>query len=426
MRGALYRYVLPNIMAMLGMSCYILADTFFISRAAGADGLTALNLVMPVYSTMFAVGSLIGIGSASRYAILQAAGDRRVQRCFTNALLWIAMGALPFVMLGTLAPGAVLHLLGADAVIYAVGLRYLQVVMCFAPAFMWNYAVTGFVRNDGAPRLAMCATLLSSGFNIVFDYIFMFSMGMGMFGAGLATAISPVVSIAFCLPHYLSRKANVHPVRMLPDVRLLLSSCMLGLSALIGEVANAATVVVFNFVLLALGGNIAVAAYGVVANVAIVLVAIFNGVAQGLQPLAGEAAGRGDEKKKKAILRESLLLGCIMSAVIVAGLWLFAAPVTAVFNSEHSAQLAELATRGLRLYSLGFLFAAVNLICAGFFSAVGRARESFVISCSRGIAAIIAFALILPQLLGMTGVWLAFPAAEAVTFLLSLHYRRCI
>lgn len=424
MRRQLYAYIMPNIFAMLGMSCYILADTFFVSKAAGPDGLTALNLVMPVYSIMFAIGSLIGIGAASRYAILKAAGDRRADRLFTNALIWTLPAALPFVVLGLAAPGRALALLGADAAILTVGTSYLRVVLLFAPAFMANYTFTGFVRNDGAPRLAMTATMTSSGFNILFDYIFMFPMGMGMFGAGLATAVSPLVSIGICLVHYASPSAGVGLVRMIPDVRLLVRGCALGISAFIGEVANAATVLVFNFVLLSLAGNMAVAAYGVVANVAIVIIAIFNGIAQGLQPLAGQAAGRSDTDAQHFILRQSLVLAGALSLVIVAGLWAFAGPITAIFNSQGSAELAALAVPGLRIYATGFLFAFVNLVGAGFFSAVGLARQGFAVSISRGLAAIITFALVLPQFLGMTGVWLAFPAAEAATLILTLRFMK--
>lgn len=422
MQNKLYSYILPNIFAMLGMSCYILADTFFISKSAGPDGLTALNLVMPVFSTMFAIGSLIGIGSASRYAILKAGGDHQADKLFTNALIWTLPASLPFVIVGLAAPRWFLALLGADASILQVGTSYLKVVLCFAPAFMANYTFTGFVRNDGAPRLAMAATMTSSGFNILFDYIFMFPMGLGMFGAGLATAVSPVVSIAVCLFHYAGKSATVGLVRMLPDARLLVKSCVLGISSFIGEVANAATVLVFNFVLLQLMGNIAVAAYGVVANVAIVIIAIFNGIAQGLQPLAGQAAGRQDKQAQQAILTQSLLLAGLLSLIIVGCLWALAVPITAIFNSQGSAQLEALAVPGLRIYSTGFLFAFVNLVGAGFFSAVGRAKEAFAVSICRGLVAIITFALVLPKIFGMTGVWLAFPAAEAVTLVLSLLF----
>ena len=114
-----------------------------------------------------------------------------------------------FIAAGLFFPGQVMRVMGADAVIEAIGIPYIRIVLCFTPFFMMNYAFTAFVRNDNAPHIAMAATLLSSLFNIVFDYVFMFPLGMGMTGAALATAVSPIVSILICMVHYLSPKSSV-------------------------------------------------------------------------------------------------------------------------------------------------------------------------------------------------------------------------
>lgn len=148
--------------------------------------------------------------------------------------------------------------------------------------FILNYTATAFVRNDGAPNVAMAATLGSGIFNIVFDYIFIFPLGLGMAGAAWATAVSPVVSMAICLTHYLSKRNTVRFMRKLPSLRKLLAACELGVVAFVGEISSGITTMVFNFVLLDLVGNIGVAAYGVVANLALVGTALFNGVSQGL------------------------------------------------------------------------------------------------------------------------------------------------
>ena len=143
-------------------------------------------------------------------------------------------------------------------------------------------------RNDGDPSLAMVATLSSSLFNVVFDYIFMFPMGLGLAGAALATAVSPIISISICSRHFFKKENSVQFVRQRPSARLLGQSCQLGISGFVGEMSSGVTTTVFNFLLLGLAGNVAVAAYGVVANFALVTTAIFNGVAQGAQPLVSE------------------------------------------------------------------------------------------------------------------------------------------
>ena len=419
-KKSLYQYIAPNILAMVGMSCYILADTFFIATSQGTNGITALNLALPIYGLIFAIGSMIGTGSAIRYILAKATGQQETKKYFSNALIWDAIVSVIFIAAGLFFPGQVMRVMGADAVIEAIGIPYIRIVLCFTPFFMMNYAFTAFVRNDNAPHIAMAATLLSSLFNIVFDYVFMFPLGMGMTGAALATAVSPIVSILICMVHYLSPKSSVSFHFMVPSVKMLISSCSLGVVAFVGEIASAVTTMVFNFVLLGLDGNTAVAAYGVIANTALVGTAIFNGVSQGLQPLASEAHARGEEHEKYQILVKSIVTGIALAIVLIAGVWFFAADITSAFNSEQSAQLAAYAIPGIRIYFIGFFAAGINIICAGFLSATDHAKESSIVAISRGIIAIIIFALVLPTFLGITGVWLAFPAAEAVTLLLAI------
>lgn len=416
----LRKYLIPNIFAMVGMSCYILADTFFISVSAGANGITALNLSLPIYGIMFAIGSMIATGSATKYSLLNAAGNESAKNYFTNSIFWSLLISLIFVFMGIFIPDAVLKIMGADETILNTGLTYIKTALLFAPFFMLNYTFTAFVRNDNAPNIAMAATLSSSIFNIIFDYIFMFPMKMGMFGAALATGLAPIVSMLICMGHYLSKKNTIHLVKKLPSVSMLFGSCSLGISAFVGEISNAVTNIVFNYILLSLIGNIAVAAYGVVANISLVCIAIFNAIAQGLQPMASEAEGINNENMKKRVLKHSLKVGIVLAIILIILLWLFSKQITAVFNSEKSVEMANYAVTGLKIYCLGFPIAAVNIVNAGFFSATGRAKECSVISISRGIAAIAVFAFVLSRFLGIYGVWLAFPAAEIFTLIITL------
>lgn len=420
----LRKFLIPNTLAMIGISCYVLADTFFISTAAGANGITALNLALPIYGVMFAIGSMIGVGSATRYSLCKAVGDKKANAFFSNSIMWSVIISLIFVFFGVFAPDLLLRLMGADDIILETGLSYIRTALLFAPFFMLNYTFTAFARNDGAPKIAMAATLLSSLFNIIFDYVFMFPMQMGMTGAALATGISPIVSISICMLHYLSKNNTIRFSLCVPSIKKLLLSCNLGIASFVGEISNAVTNMVFNFILLGLIGNIAVAAYGVVANLAIVGIAVFNGIAQGLQPMASSSAGKNDKESQKRIYKHSLKIGFALAAAIVILLWIFPEQVVAVFNSENSAQMADYAVTGLRLYSLGFLLAVVNIIKAGFYSAIGYAKECSLISVSRGIVAIVIFAFLLSRFWGIIGVWLAFPAAELFTLMLSLFYTK--
>ena len=415
-----FKYVSQNIFGLLGTSCYILADTYFIAQAAGTDGVTLLNLCLPIYNLIFAFGSMIGLGAATRYAILRAQGDARAQRYFSNAIFSVCILAVPFMLVGIFRPDGLLRLMGGDADIVALGMNYARIFLMFTPFFMCNYVVASFVRNDGDPSLAMVATLSGSLFNVVFDYIFIFPMGLGLPGAALATAISPILSIAVCSAHFIKKSNTITFVRKAPSVRLLAQSCQLGISGFVGELSSGVTTTVFNFLLLRLAGNVAVAAYGVVANFALVATAIFNGVAQGAQPLVSQCYG----KNEMAGARKLLLLGCGtalgLAALLYGVVFGYTDVLTALFNSENSALMAAFAHSGMRIYFVGYFFAGCNIVAAGYLGAVNRPAEASITSLCRGMVAIVVCSLVLSALFGMNGVWAAFPASEAITLLLTV------
>ena len=413
------KYVSQNILGTLGVSCSIIVDTFFIAQAAGANGITVLNLALPVYNLIFALGAMIGIGSATKFAILKAQQDKRAEDYFSNALLCIALISMVFVVLGIFAPDKVMLLMGADEEILRLGVDYFRIFLMFAPFFMINYVFTAFVRNDNAPALAMTATLTSSLSNVIFDYIFMFPMKLGLAGAALATAASPIISVFICCTHFRKKENTLRFKLIKPSLSQLGMSCQLGFPAFISEFSSGVTIMVFNFLILAIAGNIGVAAYGVVANFAQVALAIFNGVAQGAQPLISKFYGAGDDTSTKKLLKLGITTALILALAEYFVVFLFTGNLVALFNSEQSAKLASYAFEGMRLYFIGFVFAGFNIVGAGYLSATEHALGSFVTSVMRGIVAIIICALLMAYWFGFTGVWLSFGTAEAITAILT-------
>lgn len=411
------KYVSQNILGMVGISLYILADTFFISMAEGANGITALNLVLPLYSLIYAIGAMIGVGSAIRFKILRAKGEKSAETYFSNALVFALLASIIFMIIGAFFPEKLMRVLGGDEVIVKVGTPYTRIFMVFAPFFMWNHICNAFVRNDGSPSIAMAATLLSSLFNIVMDYVLMFPLGMGMAGAALATAISPIVGILICCVHFFSQKSTICLQWAVPSAKKLFQSCQLGVSAFVGEISSGVTTIVFNMLILAITGNVGVAAYGVVANNSLVAISVFNGVSQGSQPLISEYYGKGEKGAVKRLLGMGIVTSLVLALVIVGTVYCFAGDIVAVFNSEQDAVLAAYGIEGIRLYFLGFLFAGINIVGTGFLSAVEAAKMAFFTSILRGFVAIILCAILMAMLFGMTGVWLAFPVAELITLI---------
>lgn len=312
-----------------------------------------------------------------------------------------------------MVPDKIIQLLGGDAEIVATETSYTRI-------FMWNHICNAFVRNDGNPSVAMAATLCSSLFNIVFDYVLMFPLGLAMPGAALATAFSPVVGVLICCIHFFSKKCTISFHFDRPSLKRLLYSCQVGVSAFVGEISSGVITVGFNMLILQLEGNVGVAAYGVVANISLVAVALFNGIAQGTQPLISENYGKGQWDSVKKYLGMSLKTALGLACCVIAIIYIWTVPIASIFNAEKNMELAALAQKGLRLYFLGFLFAGINIVGTSYLSAVESARWAFAASIMRGMVVIVFFAILFAALFGMTGVWLAFPAAELVTMAVTL------
>lgn len=287
-------------------------------------------------------------------------------------------------------------------------------ILLFAPAFILNDILVCFVRNDGNPRLSMLAMLGGSMANILLDYVFIFPLGMGIFGAVLATGLAPLISIAIMSGHWMGKNKGFHLAKTEIQGQTALLILSLGFPSLITEVSSGIVIIVFNVIILGLKGNVGVAAYGVIANLSLVVISIFTGIAQGMQPLISSAYGRGDSARIRGILRYGLAAAVFISLTLYAGICWGAAPITAVFNSENNLKLQEIAEYGLRLYFTGIPAAGLNIILSIFFTSTEQAVPAHIISLLRGLVLIIPIAFFLSGLWGMTGVWLAFPATELV------------
>lgn len=417
------KYIFQSVASMMGQSVYILADTFFISISSGANGLAVLNLILPVFGMMYAIGAMIGIGSATRYGISRAKGEE-ADHYFTQSISWSVLCSIPFILIGIFFPDKFLALLGADAGLIELGKTYLRIVLVFAPFFMCNYSVTAFARNDHATSTVMAGSLAGSAFNIIFDYIFIFPAGLGFSGAALATAFCPIVTMLTCSRHYLSKKCTIGFKWKKLSIQQLFSCCQLGVSAFVGEISSAVITFIFNMLILGLTGSTGVAAYGVVANLSLVGMAIMNGMAQGAQPLISEYYGKGASDAVKKLLGWALKSAAAVEIVMVALVWIFTDPFIAVFNSENNQLLLQYAHVGLRLYFLGFLFAGINIMLVAYFSATANARPAIIGSLLRGAVAIGICAIVLSRILGMNGVWLSFLASEMITLVFILILSR--
>lgn len=409
------KYVSQSVLSQLGVSCYILADTYFISKGVGADGLTALNLAIPVFSVMNGCGFMLGIGSGTKYGIMKGTGnEKRGDVLFTSSLCVVTVLAVIFMLIGLLAADPITVLVGANAEVYDMTRTYLQVILLFSPMFMINNLLGAMIRNDGNTSLAMTAMLSGCLFNIVFDYIFVFPMGLGLFGAVLATAVAPIISILILLQHFVKKKNQFRLIRVRPDVRLVASAAGLGVPSLVTEVSSGLVIAVFNLLILGLAGNVGVAAYGVVANISIVVIAIYNGIAQGVQPLLSREYGRSQEKNVHRFLGWAMMLTVILAMVIYVGIYWNADVIAMIFNSGRDMDLQRIAVEGIKIYFTACPFVGANILLAIYFAATDQAAPAQMISLLRGLIVIVPLAFIMANVAGLTGVWMTFPLTELV------------
>ncbi|MCI9533166.1 MAG: MATE family efflux transporter, partial [Lachnospiraceae bacterium] len=368
-------------------------------------------------------GLMFGMGGATKYSIYRGLKEyNNADKSFSNTIHLMSALAVVFMLAGIFFSEKLTILLGADKDVFHMTKTYLQVILLFAPAFMANDTLICFVRNDGNPKLSMIGMLIGSFSNIILDYIFIFPLHMGIFGAVLATGVAPVISLVVLSRHWLTKQNQFHFVRINPSLRLAGNIISLGVPSLITEMASGIVMIVFNVIILHLQGNTGVAAYGVVANLSLVVISIYTGIAQGTQPILSRVYGYGEHDSQKQILKYALKTMLVISCGIYLIFLLSANPIVSVFNSGQNIQLQQIAVTGLKLYFTAIPFVGFNIIISAYFTSTEKALPAQIISLSRGFLIIIPMAFFLSFLVKMTGVWLSFPITECFVTLTGIAF----
>nr|WP_300797167.1 MATE family efflux transporter [uncultured Acetatifactor sp.] len=413
------RYTVLSVLGTLGVSCYILADTFFVSKGLGTSGLAALNIAIPAYNFIHGTGLMIGMGGATKFSVCKSQGNQMlVDKIYTNTIYLAVLFSIAFMLPGFFCPRQLAFVLGADMTILEMTAVYLRSLLLFSPAFILNDVLLCFVRNDANPQLAMCAMLIGSFFNVIMDYIFIFPLHMGIFGAVFATGISPVISILMMTLHWMKNRNSFHFAGRGICMKVVQWDLSLGFPSLIAQISSGIVMITFNSIILKLEGNTGVAAYGIIANISLVVVAIYTGIAQGAQPLVSCFYGENNREQIQAVLCYAIFTTLALSGILYVLIFVLAQPIAAIFNSECNARLQTIAVTGLKLYFISTPFVGYNIILATFFTSIERAFPAHILSLLRGLILIIPTAFILSSLWKMTGVWFAYPVTEISAALL--------
>ncbi|SFH56712.1 putative efflux protein, MATE family [Tindallia magadiensis] len=421
------KYASLNMVAMLGVSIYILADTYFISKALGDIGLTALNFAIVIFALIQGVGLMIGIGGAIDFSLKKSEDNEAEKTSFQDALFIGAFFSSVFLLVGFFFTTQLSLFLGAKGEVLGLTKTYVSTILVFSPFFILNNIALAFARNDNAPRLAMIAMIVSSCSNIILDYLLMFPLSMGIFGAALGTGLSALISLSVLTIYLKDNHRSFRLNKCKLEVKKLVRIMVLGLPACVTELASAITLFTFNLVILKIAGNIGVAAYGIIANVAIVAIALFTGLAQGIQPLVSNYYGKSDRHGLRTILKYSLFTAFLLAIAMYFIIFMYSTNIISVFNGQGNEVLATIAETGLIIYFTGFVFAGINIVLISFFSATSNTDKALLISMLRSSLILIPAVVLLSFRFGIYGVWVSFVMTElSVTMFLVISHRRYV
>lgn len=413
------QYLLPSIGGMLGVSLYVLGDTMLVGRGLGSPGLAALNISIPMINVLNGLGLLFGIGGATTLSI-----DRGQQKydavndIFTKAMGFSFFVGLLFFIIRLLFLDQLCYFLGASEATFAMTKDYLGVFLSFSIPFLLNSTLTVFVRNDGAPRLAMWGMLAGSIANVILDYIFIFIFKWGMAGGALATGIAPLIGLAILSTHFLRKNNQIKFI--FPEIKWSYIKRILanGSASFILELSGGIVIFAFNIVLLGIAGDIGVSAYSIIANLSLICAAIFTGIGQAIQPIVSFNFGAGRLERVYETFKWAFILAIGLGGVFYLSGLFFPEILVNIFTNDTD-KLMGITVRGIRLYFLGFLGMGINIVMASYIQSKEDTNVSMIISFLRGFVLIIAGLLILPKLFGIDGVWLTVPVVEFVTLNLS-------
>ena len=417
-----FSYSVPAIVSMLFTSGIIIVDGLFIGNIIGKFGLASVNLTLPVLYLFLGIAIMIGVGGAVKAGhALGAANLNLARRHFsaTIALAGIVIAALTLLCLVFLDP--ILDVLTADRALQPSVKIYLGTILWFYPAMMINIVFSILIRAQGNPGLSLFFGLAGNCLNLVLDYLMIARWGMELRGAALASGISVLVPMICGIIFFLSGRSTLRFLTFnwnWPDV---VETFFNGSSEMVGQLSIGFTTWVFNTIILSRLGVDGVAAYTIVGYMAFVQIMIITGFATGLGPIVGYYYGAGNVNHIKNVLKVALAAGFISGAICWLAVLLSSTSIAALFSKGNST-IVDLARSGFILFTTAFVLNGFNILITGYFTSIGNARISAVISGLRGLILINLLVLVLPLLLGNAGIWLSYPLAELVTLAFAMIF----
>jgi len=417
----LWRLSLPAMAGMFIMSLYNVVDAIFVGRGVGTLGIAGISIVFPIQMVIMGIGLMVGMGAASLISrSLGADKMERAERTLGNAIILI------LILGGTLAVVALsrstflLRLFGATDNILPYAKEYMDIILLGVVFHEFSMAANAIIRAEGNARVAMISMFIGALLNIALDPIFIFALGMGIRGAAIATVIAHITTTLYLAHYFLSGKSSlrIRVKNFIFERAVVKEIVAIGFAAFVRTAAGSFIAVIINRTLGFYGGDVSIAVFGVVHRVLHFAVMPSMGIAQGLQPILGFSYGARRYDRGIEVIRWSVIIATAISLSAFSIILLFAGPIIRFFSTDAS--LISQGTHAIRLIFMALWLVGFHIIGATIFQAIGKAIPTFILSTSRQILFLIPLVFILPRFFGLNGVWLSFPIADTLSFIITL------
>lgn len=415
------RLLIPTVLGMLFSAAFVITDGIFVGRGIGSDALAAVNITAPLFLINTGVGLMFGVGASVVASIHLSHGKVKTARInVTQAVAVSSLILAAYSLAVCLFAPEVARLLGCSQRLQPLVLEYMYWFVPFLPFSALLSSGMFFIRLDGSPNYAMWCNAVPALINIVLDYVFIFLLDWGMFGAALATSLGYVVGAAMILA-YLSRRRNVIRFCRVKTSRKSLRltrrnvgyMCRLGLSTFLCEGAIAAMMFTGNYVFIRHLGEDGVAAFSIACYFFPIIFMVYNAIGQSAQPILSYNFGAGRSDRVQSAFRLAMATA-VAVGLLFSLLTALCSPWIVGMFLDATYPAYGIAVSGLPLFASGFVFFAFNIVSIGYFQSIEQARAAMTVTLLRGFLFLVVCFLALPPLFGVAGIWLAVPCSEVL------------
>lgn len=409
-----FKYLSAAFGSALISSIYSLVDMAMVGQYQGPDGTAALAVVAPVWNIIYSLGLLTGIGGSVLFGAAKGKGEERKQNeYFTTALFATLLFAVISWLVIIFYDAPMLTLFGAEQTLLPLSRQYLLSVKFAVPLFLFNQMLAAFLRNDNHPALAAAAVLAGGMFNIFGDYFFVFTLDMGIMGAGLATAGGALITFLIMVSHFFTPRNTlklVRPVHLAAQFRQVLVT---GFSTFFIDVAMGILTMLFNRQIIRYLGTDALSVYGVIVNISTIVQCCAYSVGQAAQPVISINFGAGKWPRITETLKYALYTVCFFSLAWTAVTFAVPELIVRIFMKPTD-DILRIAPFIIRSYGISFLLLPLNVFSTYYFQSVMKPVASFLVSVSRGVVISGILIYTLPMLLTPNSIWFAMPVTETI------------